>query len=82
MLDFVTYFILLIFIEGTESESDDKNDDDQISNQNEEEDNTDDRRLREEEMIIHLGRLEAQKEYEEKRYDEHCNCTYKRHKIH
>ena len=41
MLDFVTYFILLIFIEGTESESDDKNDDDQISNQNEEEDNTD-----------------------------------------
>ena len=47
----------------------------------EEEDNTDDRRLKEEEMIIHLGRLEAQKEYEEKRYDEHCNCTYKRHKI-
>ena len=47
-----------------------------------EEDNTDDRRLKEEEMIIHLGRLEAQKEYEEKRYDEHCNCTYnKRHKI-
>ena len=48
----------------------------------EEEDSTDDRRLKEEEMIIHLGRLEAQKEYEEKRYDEHCNCTYKRHKIH
>ena len=41
LFDFVIYFILLIFIEGTESESDDKNDDDQISNQNEEEDNTD-----------------------------------------
>ena len=41
MLDFALYFILSIFIEGTESESDDKNDDDQISNQNEEEDNTD-----------------------------------------
>ena len=41
LLDFAVYFILSIFIEGTESESDDKNDDDQISNQNEEEDNTD-----------------------------------------
>lgn len=47
----------------------------------EEEDNADDRRLKEEEMIIHLGRLEAQKEYEEKRYDDDAHCTFKRHKI-
>ena len=47
----------------------------------EEEDNADDRRLKEEEMIIHLGRLEAQKEYEEKRFDDDAHCTFKRHKI-